>query len=404
MKTVIERLGHLGHGIAPGPIFVPMALPGEEVEGEVEGDKMLNVRVLTPSDQRVKPPCSHFKSCGGCGLQHANDGFVADWKQSVVVAALAAQGINADFRDIETSPANTRRRAGFSGRRTKKGALVGMHTRASDTIVAVPNCKILTPGLLAIVPALEELTVFGASRKSELSFLVTDSEGGIDVSVTGGQDLTGPTQSEAAQIAARHGLARLAWNEEVIVEITAPVQILGDTRVVPPAGSFLQASKHGQETLISAVLETVSGAKKVVDLFAGCGTFTLPVAKDAEVHAVESGSDMLAALDKGWRLAQGLKSVSTETRDLFRRPLLPDEFKYVDAVVIDPPRAGAEAQMRELAQSGVGKIAAVSCNPVSFARDAKILTQAGYRLDWVQVVDQFRWSPHVEIAASFTLL
>lgn len=164
----------------------------------------------------------------------------------------------------------------------------------------------------------------------------------------------------------------------------------------------MQATAHGEAHLLSAVQEAVQGAKRIVDLFAGCGTFTLPLAENAEVHAVEGERDMVEAMDKGWRMAKGLKTVTHAARDLYRRPLLPDEFKKFDAVVMDPPRSGAEAQTAELIRSGLQRIAYVSCNPVTFARDVAKLVEGGFVLDWVQPVDQFRWSTHVELAAQLT--
>lgn len=404
MKVTIERLGHLGDGIAEGPIFVPMALPGEVIEGDVVDGKIAAPRIMTPSSDRVKPICSHYKACGGCSLMHASDEFVAEWKQGVVKAALHAQGLQADFRPIVTSPAGSRRRAGLAGKRTKSGAMIGFHTRGSGTIIEIPNCQLLDPELKKVVPALEALMVIGASRKAEVSFLVTQSLGGVDVFAKGGKPLDEPLRLKLAQVANKYDLARLVWEGSTICEINAPVQMFGSARVNPPGGAFLQATEEGEKALVSAVLEITSGSKKVLDLFAGCGTFALPIAQFAEVHAVEGEDEMLSALDHGWRFATGLKHVTTETRDLFRRPLLPDEFKRVDAVVIDPPRSGAEAQIAELAESGVKKIALVSCNPVTFARDVVVLKSAGYELEWVQVVDQFRWSPHVEIVAKITKL
>ena len=200
-----------------------------------------------------------------------------------------------------------------------------------------------------------------------------------------------------------HGLARLAWDHEVIAMRAPPVQRFGGALVVPPPGAFLQATKEGEKALTSAVLEATRGAQRVVDLFSGCGTLSLPLALQSEVHAVEGERDMVQALDAGWRKATGLKRVTTEARDLFRRPLMPDELAKFDAIVLDPPRAGAEAQVREIARAKRPVLAYVSCNPVTFARDAKVLVDSGYRLNWVQVVDQFRWSSHTELAASFTM-
>lgn len=402
MKCTIERLGHHGDGIAEGPVFVPGALPGEVVEGDVDGNRMLSPKIITPSELRVKAPCSHYRACGGCAVMHARDDFVADWKTSVVKAALTTQGLEAPFRPILTSPPSSRRRAVFSGRRTKKGAIVGFHGRASGTLTAIPSCLLLTPNLMAALPVLEEIVRLGASRSAELSMTVTDTETGLDVVVLGGKPLDLNLRSDLAGLTDKSGLSRLTWDDEIVAQSAPPIVRFENIAVTLPAGAFLQATKQGEKSLFSAVLETVSGAKCVLDLFAGAGTFSLPLARQAEVHAVEGEADLTAALEQGWRSGQDLRDLKTETRDLYRRPLLPDELNRFDAVVLDPPRAGAEAQVAELARSDIKKIAYVSCNPVSFARDAHVLCDAGFQIDWIQIVDQFRWSPHVELAASLT--
>ncbi len=401
MRLTVERLGHHGDGIAGGPVFVPRTLPGEVVEGEVDGGRMVQPKIVTPSPDRVAAPCPHYRSCGGCQLQHATDGFVADWKVGVVRAALAAQGVEAEVAGIATSPARSRRRATLHGRRTKGGVIVGFHGRASGTLVAVPDCRVLTPAIMAAFPALEALTALSASRKSEVDLAVTDTDSGLDVAVTGALPLSREVLPEALALAEAHDLARLLWNGEVVAERRPPVLRLGSRTVPLPPGAFLQATREGEATLLAEVAEAVGDARHIVDLFAGCGTFALPLSARAEVHAVEGEAALLAALDRGWRSAGGGKRVTTETRDLFRNPLRPDELARFDAAVIDPPRAGAAAQTEALAASGIATIAAVSCNPVTFARDARTLVGAGFRLTRVQVVDQFRWSPHVELAAAF---
>lgn len=397
----INRLGHQGDGIADGPVFAPRTLPGEVVSGDHEGAQLSNIRIVTPSSDRVQPPCRHYKSCGGCGLQHASDSFVAQWKQQIVEIALRGQGIEAELRPIATSPAQSRRRATLAVRRTKKGAMAGFHGRGSDIITPIPECQLVMPDILAGIPAAEALAVLGASRKTALAVTLTHSDFGLDVSVSGGKPLDGPLRMALGPETERFGLARLTWNGEVIAVRAIPAQKFGASRVVPPPGAFLQATQSGEAALLESVRQSIGTADRVVDLFAGCGTFALPVASGAEVLAVEGDAEMCQALDEGWRKSKGLKRVTTETRDLFRRPLMPDELIRFDAAILDPPRAGAEAQVIELAQSHIETVAYVSCNPVSFARDAKILIDAGYRLDWVQVVDQFRWSPHIELIGSF---
>ena len=404
METlVIERLGHLGDGIAPGPVFVPGALPGEEIAGELQDGVVATPKIVTPSPLRVAPPCPHAKRCGGCQLQHAGEEFVAEWKVDVVRQALTAQGIDAPFRPILTSPPQSRRRATFSARRTKKGALAGFHVKRSDVIVPVPECLVVHPDLAAALPLVEELAIFGGSRKGELSVLVTRTESGLDVTVRDGKPIDAVSRAELADIARAHDLARLSWGADETLERRPPIVIFGKARVTPPPGAFLQATPEGQAALTDAVLEIAAGAKKGVDLFAGCGTFALPLAKDTAMHAVEGDPAMSAAADRAWRHIQGLRSLTTETRDLFRNPLLAQDLAAYDFAVIDPPRAGAEAQIREIAEARVPVIAHVSCNPVTFARDAATLIEAGYHLDWVQVVDQFRWSTHIELVAAFKL-
>ncbi|MBB3994109.1 23S rRNA (uracil1939-C5)-methyltransferase [Sulfitobacter undariae] len=398
----INRLGIYGDGIANGPVFVPMTLPDEVVTGTLEGANLKDVKIVTPSDDRVSPPCRHFKSCGGCQLQHASDDVVAAFKTDIVAQALAAQGITADIRPIVTSPAQSRRRATFAARRTKKGAMSGFYGRASDTVVEIPGCQVVVPELLEAREIAEALAELGGSRKGTIAVTVTTSHIGLDVQVSGGKPIDGPLRITLAGLCDSRGFARLTWEDEVIAQREPPVQRFGAANVCPPPGAFMQATAHGEAQLLAAVQEAVQGAKRVVDLFSGCGTFTLPLAENAEVLAVEGDADMVAAMDKGWRMAKGLKTVTHLARDLYRRPLLPDEFKKFDAVVIDPPRSGAEAQTAELIRSDIKRIAYVSCNPVTFARDVAQLIAGGFTLDWVQPVDQFRWSSHVEIAAQLS--
>jgi 23S rRNA (uracil1939-C5)-methyltransferase len=395
----IKRLGHLGDGIADGPIYVAGALPGEVVSGTLDGEHLRDPKIDTPSENRVKPPCTHARSCGGCQLQHASDAFVADWKRDVVRQALAAQGIAIDLEPPVTSPPRSRRRAAFSVRRTKKGALAGFHMKASDTIIAVPNCQLVHPDLTAALPMIEALGALGASRKGELSVLVTQTDTGLDVAVTGGKEMDVALHQALADLARTYDLARITWDDDIALQRRTPVLRLGPADLTPPPGAFLQATLDGEAALIDAVTQALTGAKRIVDLFAGCGTFALPLAQDAMVHAVEGESVMVAALDHAWRNAQGLKRITHEARDLFRNPLLPEELTRFDGVVIDPPRAGAAAQIAELAKTRIPRIAHVSCNPATFARDTATLIRAGYDLDWVKVVDQFRWSTHVELVA-----
>ncbi|HET9069656.1 MAG TPA: class I SAM-dependent RNA methyltransferase [Amaricoccus sp.] len=395
-EVTIERLGRAGDGIA-GDLRLPFALPGERWEVGAA-----DPRLLAAAPERVAPPCPHFGTCGGCTLQHAADGWIAGWKAGTIARALEARGLEAEIRPTLTSPPGSRRRAVLAARRTRKGAIVGFHCRRSETLIEVPHCLVVTPAIAAAFPALARLTAAAASRTSTLRLTVTDGPAGLDVDVAGARALDPDLRTALAALAESADLARLSCAGEIIATRRPPFQVMGAARVVPPPGAFLQATAEGERALVAAVREAVGAAARVADLFAGCGTFALPLAAAAEVLAVEGDPAMPAALAEAARRAPGLRPVRTAARDLFRRPLLAAELARFDAVVIDPPRAGAEAQSRGLARSRVPVVAAVSCDPASFARDAAILAAGGYRLDWVQPVDQFRWSGHVELAARFS--
>ncbi|MDQ1900751.1 class I SAM-dependent RNA methyltransferase [Paracoccus sp. WLY502] len=399
----VERLGRRGDGVSVGPAgraLAPLTLPGEQIEGEAEGGRIAAPRIVTPSPDRVRPVCAHYRACGGCSLMHASDSFMTAWKRRVVETALAARGLPAPVEGVHVSPPRSRRRAVLSGRRTKKGALVGFHARASDVIVDLAECHVMRPEITAALPLLRRITVAGASRSGELSMTVIHGPAGLDVSVTGGKPMEPALFQTLAALAEEGDLARLTWDGQSITR-RPPALLMGSARVVPPPGGFLQATLEGEAALLAGVQAVTAGATRIVDLFAGCGTFSLPLAKGASVHAVEGLAAPLAALDAGWRSAPGLDRITTEIRDLARRPMLADELNRFDVIVIDPPRAGAEAQAREIADSRISKVAFVACDPVNFSRDAQLLANGGFALNRLWVVDQFRWSSHVETVAEF---
>ncbi|MDA9287498.1 class I SAM-dependent RNA methyltransferase [Amylibacter sp.] len=404
-EYIVDRLGQLGDGIIDTPngeIFAPFTLPGEHIEGNVENGRVNSPKIIKPVSDRIKPACKHFKSCGGCSLQHASDTVISDWKIRKTQDALSQVNLHPEFRPIINSKAGSRRRATFAAKRTKKGALVGFHGRASDVIIEISECPISDPILLSGMPAFSQFAILGSSRKAVLRISATVSGNSLDVKIDNGKKLSATEISKFAQICNQFKILRLMWNDDVIAQSKPPSQKMGLADVIPPSGAFLQATKSGEAALIKTVLEIIGPSKRVVDLFAGCGTFALPISSKATVHALEGDVNMIAALDSGWRAAGGLHDIKSETRDLFRRPLMPDEFKKIDAIVIDPPRAGAVSQVVEIAKANVGRIAFVSCNPATFARDASILCNNGYNLDWVQVIDQFLWNPHIELVAQFT--
>lgn len=398
MSYEIRRLGHHGDGIADGPIFAPRTLPGEVVDGVLDGDTLTKPKILEPSDQRVKAPCPTYNTCGGCSVQHASDPFVREWKVDVVRSALRSRGMEMPLRDVHVSPLESRRRAKLTGRRTKAGAIVGFHGRGATVLADASRCMILRPAIRNLIAPLEELTRKYGPRKGEVAFHVTETDSGLDLSIDGAKPPTPQEGMGLMRWAMAHNVIRLAVNGEVLGQEAVPK--LG--KLLPPPGAFLQATEAGEAALIKSVLSGVAGAKLVADLFAGCGTFSLPLAVSADVLAVEGEVDLTQAAETSWRQTPGLHQMRFETRDLFRRPLMPDELNRFDAVVIDPPRAGAEAQVAELVQSSVKRVVAVSCNPVTLARDLAMLAQAGFVLDWVDVVDQFRWSHHVEVAVGLS--
>lgn len=399
----ITRLGAQGDGVAEDGTYVPFALPGETVRLRRLGGRGWPERVLEAAPARTTPPCPHFMRCGGCAMQHASDALVAGWKRDVLAATLAARGIEGiEIREMVTAPAGARRRIAVAARRGKKGVQIGFHARGETEIVPIEACTVAHPDLVAVLPRLEELAVKGASRRHPMRITLTCSRAGIDAAVSEAKELDAPGMALLAGAAARAGLARLSWNGAVAVTRSPPVQIFGRARVVPPPGAFLQPTAEGEAALAAAVADAVDDAGRVADLFAGSGTFALRLAERAEVRAVEGGQAALDSLAAGWRACPGLHGIETERRDLFNRPLRPVEMTGLDALVMDPPRAGARAQAERLAEGGPARVASVSCNPATFARDARILIDGGYALDWVQPVDQFRWSPHLELVGAFS--
>ncbi|AGT10017.1 class I SAM-dependent RNA methyltransferase [Paracoccus aminophilus] len=400
----VERLGRRGDGVAFDAAgqraLAARVLPGEVIAGAPVEGRIADPKIVTPSPERIRSACPHYRACGGCALMHASDGFVAGWKAGLVTSALAAQGIVAEVSGISTSPIRSRRRAVLSGKRTKKGALVGFHARASDVIVDLQDCLVLRPAIQAALPFLRELVTAGGSRQAELSIAVTETPQGLDLAVKGGKPMEPGLFAALSALSESGDLARLDWDGEPITR-RPPALTMGRAQVVPPPGGFLQATREGEAALVTAVRDILKDAGRIADLFAGCGTFTLPLAEQAEVDAFEGLAAPLAALDSAWRKTATLKRVASHVRDLAKRPLQPDELAPYDAIVIDPPRAGAEPQAVELARSGVQRLAWVSCDPVTFARDARILAEGGYQLRRLYVVDQFRWSAHVETVAEF---
>jgi len=408
-RLVIARLGARGDGIGDTPagaVYVPYTLPGETAEVDPwpgHPDRRHLIRIETPSPERIAPICPHFGICGGCALQHWASARYRDWKRGLVTQALAQAGLDVPVDDLIDAHGEGRRRAVFHARRGTRDVLeVGFAALRAHHVVAIDRCPILAPGLDgAIETAWAIAEILGGERKP-LDIQVTATAAGLDVDVRGSGPLTAARTSELAHVAERRRLARLTRHGEIVAQRAPPTMTMGRATVVLPPGAFLQATAAGEQALATLVASHCDGAKAVADLFAGVGPFVLRLAERARVTAADNDADAIAALARAAAGTQGLKPIETQSRDLFRRPFVPAELKRFNAVVFDPPRQGAEAQARMLAECAVPTVVAVSCNPATFARDARILVDGGYRLMRVTPVDQFLYSAHVELVAHFS--
>jgi 23S rRNA (uracil1939-C5)-methyltransferase len=407
-RLEIKRLGGRGDGIADtsaGPLYVPYVLPGETAEVDAwpgHPDRRRLVRVDIASPERIAPICPHFGICGGCALQHWDAARYRDWKRGLVVEALAWTGIDVPVDDVIDAHGEGRRRAVFHARRGQRDVLeVGFASLRAHQLVAIDRCPILAPSLDGAVQAAWSVAEILERTRKPLDIQVTASEAGLDIDVRGSGPLSPARVVELARVAERLELARLTRHGELVAQRASPTLVIGRARVALPPGCFLQATAAGEAALAALVMDSSDGAKQVADLFAGVGPFALRLAERMRVTAVDSDQAAIAALKRAAETTAGLKPVATEVRDLFRRPLIAAELKRHDCVVFDPPRQGAEAQARALAASAVPVIIAVSCNPTTFARDARILIDGGYRLTRVTPVDQFRYSFHVELVGRF---
>lgn len=401
-RFVIDRLGAQGDGIAnteTGPVFVPFTLPGETVTAVREKDRAGLIVVLEPSPQRVEPACRHFGECGGCALQHLEAYAYLAWKRDKVVQALKSRSVDVPVADTIACAPRSRRRVTFSARKTEAGMLLGYNKALSHQIVDIAECPIALPEIEAALPRLKALAERICATRDAFHLTFTQTLSGADIAAQGSGRLEDKARVALADFVTASGFARLSIDGEVIVEPRKPEIAFGTAAVSPPPGGFLQAVASAEQAMASLVSGHLRKAKRIADLFAGSGAFALRLAAGAEVHAVEGDDKALAALNRGYRLSSGLKRVTTEKRDLFRRPLTFKDLAAFDAVVFDPPRAGAEDQSKQIARSDVPLVAAVSCNPVTLARDLRIMLDGGYALKSVTPIDQFLWSPHVEAVA-----
>ena len=396
MNFVIEKLGQRGDGLAHVDgrlVVVPKTLPGETIDQTLSGTK-----IVTPSPDRVEPFCPYFDRCGGCKFQHLAHEPYAVWKRQQLVDALQGQGITIDVGPLIDAHGQGRRRASFHLRRINEVWQAGFMAEKTHDLVAIDHCPILVPRL-ARAP---ELAAGFGPLLGNCDVVLTAMDNGIDVYVKADKQAVDQHFAQFRRMMETFGVIRVSVNAEVVSQSQGPMLAIGKARVAPPPGSFLQATALGEETLARLVLGHLGKSRNVLDLFCGVGPFALRIAERSRVHAIDSDKKAVGALAETLRNTTGLKPVVPETRDLFKMPLTFIELADYDCVVFDPPRAGAEAQCRQLAKSKVRNIIAVACDAQSFARDSKILIDGGYRLTSVTPVDQFKYSTHVEIVAHFT--
>jgi 23S rRNA (uracil1939-C5)-methyltransferase len=408
-RLVIDHVGHRGDGVVTAggaTVYVPYALGGETVAvAAVPGhpDRRSLIKVERASAERIAPLCRHFGVCGGCAVQHWDAERYRDWKREIVVTTLAQAGIDCEVAPLVDAHGLGRRRITLHARMGTHDVLkVGFAAANSHDIIPIDRCPILDPHLDGALNAAWAIAEPLISVGKPLDIQITATNSGLDVDVRGSGPLATTMIARLSRIAEQHRLARLTRHGELVLMRTPPSVHIGAAQVALPPGSFLQATVAGEETLAALVADHCKRAKHIADLFCGVGPFALRLAAKSRITAFDSDAGAIAALQKAATSTSGLKPVKAEARDLFRRPLMPQELRDYDTVVFDPPRQGAQAQATQLAASKIATVVAVSCNVATFARDAKIMIDGGYKIEGVTPVDQFRHTPHVELVARFT--
>jgi 23S rRNA (uracil1939-C5)-methyltransferase len=407
-RLVIDHVGHRGDGVAFADgqtIYVPYALAGETVEVAPvpdHPDRRRLLQVERASPQRVTAFCQHFGICGGCAIQHWESERYRAWKRDIVVQTLALAKLDCEVYQLIDAHGLGRRRITLHARMGTHDVLkVGFAAASSHDIIPVDRCPVLAPGLSGALEAAWAIAEPLISIGKPLDIQITATDNGLDVDVRGSGPLPAVTIAMLSRVAEQHRLARLTRHGELVLMRTPPTIAIGAAQVTLPPGSFLQATVAGEEALAALVAGHCRRAKHIADLFCGVGPFALRLAAKSRISAFDSDAGAVTALQKAATSTSGLKPIKAEARDLFRRPLMPQELRDYDTVVFDPPRQGAQAQAQQLAASKIPVVVAVSCNVATFARDARILIDGGYAIEGVTPVDQFRHTPHVELVARF---
>jgi len=403
-RVTIDHVGHRGDGVSSDrpPVYVPFTLPGEIVAADSSDGKCRLARIEQASPERIDPFCTYFTRCGGCAIQHWQPTPYQAWKRQIVIDTLNQAKIDCPVEPLVDAHGAGRRRVTLHARYKDGETKVGFAEAASHAIVAINACPILDPTLSGALDAARAIADLLKPMAKPLDIQVTAADNGLDIDVRGSGPISTALISKLSALAAEHKLARLTRHGELVLMRVPPLVTMGTASVALPPGSFLQATAAGEDALAALVLQHCKGARSVLDLFCGIGPFALRLAAKAKVHALDSDAKAVASLQQAVKETKGLKPIKAEARDLFRRPLVAQELRDIDAVVFDPPRAGAQAQAERLAASKVPLVVAVSCNVQTFARDAKILIDGGYKLHAVTPVDQFRHTPHIELVARFT--
>ncbi|WP_412057681.1 class I SAM-dependent RNA methyltransferase [Bartonella sp. DGB2] len=398
----IRYVGNDGAGVAysPAGVFsVPFTLPSERVLVARQRKQATLIALKDASKERVSPRCRHFGACGGCVLQHWEISSYQEWKRSLLVAAIKARGISAEIAPLISGRPFARRRLTLHACATPQGQVLGFHRYRSGEVIDIEECPIAHPAITEKLPDIRALCAFLLQDCKNFDVTITLAQNGLDVAFGDCLFLSERVRQKLVQGALACGFLRLSVAGEVILEQERPHLSFNGVRVDLPPANFLQASHDAEKAMVALVVAALSKSKNAVDLFSGLGTFSFSMAKTMQVYAIESDGAAVQAFARAAREARGLKPIRYSQRDLFRRPLLAKELSEFDAIVFDPPRAGAEKQTQEIAKTKVPKVVAVSCNPLSLARDLEILVKGGYQIEKIVPIDQFLWSPHLEIVA-----
>lgn len=404
-RLTIEAIGAQGDGIAHHDghsVFLPETLPGEVVDISFDDDSSGDVELIEISPNRVDPPCLHFGVCGGCSMQHANAATYAVWKRDIVVAAFAQAGLDADIDPLVTCAPQERRRVTLTAANTPNGMLIGFNEAGSNTVLPLNACMVMAPGIFSLLPSLTKIAATCVPPGKTAAVTVLETETGYDCAFEAKHDIADDMRRGISKAVDHTTIIRLSFNGEVIITRALPIIRFDGIVCTPPPAGFTQAVKSIEDVMASLVTKHLGKSKNVVDLFSGSGTFTLPLSRKCAVHAIEGEAPAVLALERAWRenaASEKLRTVTTEKRDLFRSPLTRVELNDYRGLVFDPPRAGADGQMVALAKSTIEKVAAVSCNPTTLVRDLTVLVEAGFTIEKVVPLDQFLWTPHVEVVA-----